>query len=120
MKMAIANAFTSSSCSAGDPNCFLFQLAPAVGVYLATGYNQHFQYLEQNAQTLPNGLVSVHVLYVLVSIENSLWKSEIWMVLCDQDCLYMQDPCVCIAHKIITSYLIYQTRLTLLFFLDFA
>lgn len=42
----------------GDPNCFLFQLAPKIGVYLATGYNQNYMYLEQNAQTLPNGLVS--------------------------------------------------------------
>ena len=41
----------------GDPNCFLFQLAPQIGVYLSTGYNQHYMYLEQNAQTLPNGLV---------------------------------------------------------------
>lgn len=45
----------------GDPNCFLFQLAPQLGVYLTTGYNQHYMYLQQNAQTMPNGLVSDRV-----------------------------------------------------------
>ena len=43
---------------AGSPSCFLFTLLPTFGVYEATGYNNNFVYLEQNAQTLPNGLVS--------------------------------------------------------------
>ena len=51
---------------AGSPSCFLFTLLPTFGVYEATGYNNNFVYLEQNAQTLPNGLVSTpaQLLYV--------------------------------------------------------
>ena len=43
---------------AGSPSCFLFTLHPTFRVYEATGYNSNYMYLEQNAQTLPNGLVS--------------------------------------------------------------
>jgi len=42
----------------GDPNCFLFTMFPSVGVYQSTSYNQNYMYLQQNAQTLSNGLVS--------------------------------------------------------------
>ena len=41
----------------GDSNCFLFTLSPDIGVFSPTGYNSNFMYLQQNAQTLPNGLV---------------------------------------------------------------
>ena len=43
--------------SAGDSRCFLFSVYPRLRVYTATGYNQHFMYLNQNQQTMPNGLV---------------------------------------------------------------
>ncbi|XP_071767372.1 MTOR-associated protein MEAK7 [Centroberyx gerrardi] len=40
----------------GDARCFLFTVFPRLRVYTATGYNQHFMYLNQNQQTMPNGL----------------------------------------------------------------
>ncbi|XP_044048266.1 MTOR-associated protein MEAK7 isoform X2 [Siniperca chuatsi] len=40
----------------GDSRCFLFTVFPKLRVYTATGYNQHFMYLNQNQQTMPNGL----------------------------------------------------------------
>ncbi|KAG5899547.1 hypothetical protein JTB14_008233 [Gonioctena quinquepunctata] len=40
----------------GDDSSFLFTLAPRMRVYPSTGYNQHFQYLNSNQQTMPNGL----------------------------------------------------------------
>lgn len=40
----------------GDSRCFLFTVSPTLRVYTATGYNQHFMYLNQNQQTMPNGL----------------------------------------------------------------
>ncbi|XP_068597989.1 MTOR-associated protein MEAK7 [Brachionichthys hirsutus] len=40
----------------GDSRCFLFTVFPRLRVYTATGYNQHFMYLNQNQQTMPNGL----------------------------------------------------------------
>ena len=49
----------------GSANCFLFTLAPSMGVYLPSGYNENYMYLEQNAQTLPNGLVSTVTHYSL-------------------------------------------------------
>lgn len=45
---------------AGDSRCFLFTVSPKLRVYTATGYNQHFMYLNQNQQTMPNGLVRPH------------------------------------------------------------
>ncbi|KAM4618715.1 MTOR-associated protein MEAK7 isoform 1-T2 [Polymixia lowei] len=40
----------------GDSRCFLFTVFPRLRVYMSTGYNQHFMYLNQNQQTMPNGL----------------------------------------------------------------
>lgn len=40
----------------GDSSCFLFTVNPRLRVYTSTGYNQHFMYLNQNQQTMPNGL----------------------------------------------------------------
>ncbi|XP_029910348.1 MTOR-associated protein MEAK7 [Myripristis murdjan] len=40
----------------GDSRCFLFTVFPKLRVYTATAYNQHFMYLNQNQQTMPNGL----------------------------------------------------------------
>ncbi|XP_061678316.1 MTOR-associated protein MEAK7 isoform X6 [Syngnathoides biaculeatus] len=40
----------------GDSRCFLFSVFPRLRVHTATGYNQHFMYLNQNQQTMPNGL----------------------------------------------------------------
>ncbi|XP_016520430.1 MTOR-associated protein MEAK7 isoform X3 [Poecilia formosa] len=41
----------------GDSRCFLFSVFPTLRVYTATGYNEHFMYLNQHQQTMPNGLV---------------------------------------------------------------
>lgn len=43
---------------AGSANCFLYSLHPHMDTYYPTGYNDNYMYLQQNAQTLPNGLVS--------------------------------------------------------------
>ena len=51
--------FSFSTSLLGNANCFLFKLSPEMGVYVPTGYNENYMYLQQNAQTLPNGLVSV-------------------------------------------------------------
>ncbi|CAG5958385.1 unnamed protein product [Menidia menidia] len=40
----------------GDSRCFLFTVFPSLRVYTATGYNEHFMYLNQHQQTMPNGL----------------------------------------------------------------
>lgn len=40
----------------GDSRCFLFTVNPSLRVYNTTGYNQNFMYLNQNQQTMPNGL----------------------------------------------------------------
>ncbi|XP_018334168.1 TLD domain-containing protein 1 isoform X2 [Agrilus planipennis] len=40
----------------GDSGTFLFTLVPKMKVYHSTGYNDHYQYLCLNQQTLPNGL----------------------------------------------------------------
>lgn len=52
----ICPVFTSSF-PAGNSQCFLFSLHPTMAVYTATGYNTHYMYLQQTAQTMPNGLV---------------------------------------------------------------
>ena len=44
-------------CPAGSSECFLFSLHPTMAVFTATGYNNHYMYLQQSAQTMPNGLV---------------------------------------------------------------
>ncbi|XP_022080226.1 TLD domain-containing protein 1-like [Acanthaster planci] len=40
----------------GSSRCFLFSLAPKVGIYEASGQNDHYMYLNIDQQTLPNGL----------------------------------------------------------------
>lgn len=40
----------------GSSHCFLFSLKPIMDVYYPTGYNSNFIYVNQNQQTLPNGL----------------------------------------------------------------
>jgi hypothetical protein len=40
----------------GSSECFLFSLHPNMAVYTVTGYNDHYMYLQQTAQTMPNGL----------------------------------------------------------------
>lgn len=46
----------------GNSECFLFSLNPVMAIYTATGYNDHYMYLQHTAQTMPNGLV-----YTLIS-----------------------------------------------------
>nr|KAG5695561.1 hypothetical protein BaRGS_033983 [Batillaria attramentaria] len=41
--------------------CFLFRTHPNYGLYMATGYNTNFMYLNLNMQTLPNGLEREHL-----------------------------------------------------------
>uniref|UniRef100_A0A8B9XT32 MTOR-associated protein MEAK7 n=1 Tax=Bos mutus grunniens TaxID=30521 RepID=A0A8B9XT32_BOSMU len=40
----------------GDDRCFLFSVSPRMAVYTCTGYNDHYMYLNQGQQTIPNGL----------------------------------------------------------------
>ncbi|XP_059761259.1 MTOR-associated protein MEAK7 isoform X4 [Balaenoptera ricei] len=40
----------------GDDRCFLFSICPRMAVYTCTGYNDHYMYLNQGQQTIPNGL----------------------------------------------------------------
>ncbi|XP_059485653.1 MTOR-associated protein MEAK7 [Neocloeon triangulifer] len=40
----------------GDNRCFLFNLKPKMAIYPSTGYNEHYQYLNVQQQTMPNGL----------------------------------------------------------------
>lgn len=40
----------------GDVKCFLFTLQPEVKVFLPTGYNDHYMYLNYHQQSMPNGL----------------------------------------------------------------
>ncbi|XP_076849578.1 MTOR-associated protein MEAK7 isoform X2 [Brachyhypopomus gauderio] len=40
----------------GDSRCFLFSVYPSMRVFTCTGYNQHYMYLNQGQQTMPNGL----------------------------------------------------------------
>eukprot|EP01101_Sappina_pedata_P010851 TRINITY_DN6952_c0_g1_i1.p1 TRINITY_DN6952_c0_g1~~TRINITY_DN6952_c0_g1_i1.p1 ORF type:complete len:270 (+),score=75.98 TRINITY_DN6952_c0_g1_i1:2-811(+) len=40
----------------GDVNSFLFSIKPEFKVYPATGYNDHYQYLNEDMETMPNGL----------------------------------------------------------------
>ncbi|XP_057569561.1 MTOR-associated protein MEAK7 [Hippopotamus amphibius kiboko] len=40
----------------GDDRCFLFCVSPSMAVYTCTGYNDHYMYLNQGQQTIPNGL----------------------------------------------------------------
>ncbi|XP_036441240.1 MTOR-associated protein MEAK7 [Colossoma macropomum] len=40
----------------GDSRCFLFSVFPSMRVFISTGYNQHYMYLNQGQQTMPNGL----------------------------------------------------------------
>ncbi|XP_024591582.1 TLD domain-containing protein 1 [Neophocaena asiaeorientalis asiaeorientalis] len=40
----------------GDDRCFLFSISPSMAVYTSTGYNDHYMYLNQGQQTIPNGL----------------------------------------------------------------
>ncbi|XP_066570050.1 MTOR-associated protein MEAK7 isoform X2 [Amia ocellicauda] len=40
----------------GNNQCFLFSLCPSLSVYTDTGYNDHYMYLNQGQQTMPNGL----------------------------------------------------------------
>ncbi|XP_069676383.1 MTOR-associated protein MEAK7 [Periplaneta americana] len=40
----------------GDSSSFLFQLCPEMRICESTGYNNHYQYLNVQQQTMPNGL----------------------------------------------------------------
>lgn len=40
----------------GDERCFLFSVRPSLMLYLASGGNDNFQYLNISTETLPNGL----------------------------------------------------------------
>lgn len=53
---------------AGNDTSFLYTLSPAMRCFTATGYNDHYQYLNLNQQTMPNGLVSNCAAYRRVSI----------------------------------------------------
>ncbi|CAI9570765.1 unnamed protein product [Staurois parvus] len=40
----------------GDSRCFLFSVSPHLDIYIYTGYNDHYMYLNHGQQTMPNGL----------------------------------------------------------------
>ncbi|KAH8282125.1 hypothetical protein KR054_005703 [Drosophila jambulina] len=40
----------------GDDSSLLYTLSPAMRCFTASGYNDHYQYLNLNQQTMPNGL----------------------------------------------------------------
>ncbi|GAB1598205.1 MTOR-associated protein MEAK7-like [Argonauta hians] len=40
----------------GSHDCRLFSLTPELAVYQPTGYNDHFMYMNQGQQTIPNGI----------------------------------------------------------------
>ncbi|KAJ1084120.1 hypothetical protein NDU88_004273 [Pleurodeles waltl] len=40
----------------GDSKCFLFSIVPRMEVYMYSGYNDHYMYLNSGQQTMPNGL----------------------------------------------------------------
>lgn len=42
----------------GNDTSFLFTLRPKMRTFSASGYNDHYQYLNLHQQTMPNGLVS--------------------------------------------------------------
>ncbi|XP_015115987.1 MTOR-associated protein MEAK7 isoform X2 [Diachasma alloeum] len=41
----------------GNQSCFLFKLDPQILTFPSSGYNNHYQYLNQHQQTMPNGLL---------------------------------------------------------------
>lgn len=43
----------------GNDTCFLFTLGPKMRIFPATGYNNHYMYLNLHQQTMPNGLVCI-------------------------------------------------------------
>ena len=49
----------------GSSNNFLFSLSPKMAVYPSTGFNDHYQYLNIQQQTFPNGLVNSNTLMCL-------------------------------------------------------
>lgn len=57
---------TIISVPAGDSRCFLFTVSPRLRVYTATGYNEHYMYLNHGQQTMPNGLVGLLLLLLLL------------------------------------------------------
>ena len=53
----------------GTRENFVFSLAPEMAVYSSTGFNDHYQYLNIQQQTFPNGMVNwlkLKFLYLLL------------------------------------------------------
>ena len=48
----------------GTIDSFLFTIYPSMGIYTPTGYNENFMYIQQSAQTLPNGIVHSYNMYI--------------------------------------------------------
>lgn len=44
----------------GDNTTMLFTLNPNINCFNATGYNDHYQYLNLHQETMPNGLVRTY------------------------------------------------------------
>ncbi|TPX64319.1 hypothetical protein SpCBS45565_g05961 [Spizellomyces sp. 'palustris'] len=65
----------------GDSTSFVFSLRPQIGVYLPTGYNDHYQYFNSGTQTLPNGMgfggqLNYFGLWIDASFESGHSKAE--------------------------------------------
>ncbi|XP_047111094.1 MTOR-associated protein MEAK7-like [Schistocerca piceifrons] len=52
------SSWTLSPNYVGDDSSFLFSILPVMERFEPTGYNDHYQYLNVQQQTLPNGLFS--------------------------------------------------------------
>lgn len=62
---------------AGNDTSLLYTLSPAMRCFSATGYNDHYQYLNLNQQTMPNGLVS-YSRYIYRLIYSFLLFYRVW------------------------------------------
>ncbi|GMR62270.1 hypothetical protein PMAYCL1PPCAC_32465, partial [Pristionchus mayeri] len=51
-----SHGFESGLSYTGDSLCFLFSLSPSIGVFEATGFCKKYCYLNQQQETLPNGM----------------------------------------------------------------
>ncbi|KAF4525523.1 hypothetical protein B566_EDAN014909 [Ephemera danica] len=72
----------------GSENCFLFNLRPKMNIYYPTGYNDHFQYLNVQQQTMPNGLGMGGVMeYFGLFLDSSYGTGK-----CGETCTTYQSP----------------------------
>lgn len=59
----------------GNDTSLLYTLSPAMRCFTSTGYNDHYQYLNLNQQTMPNGLVSNCAYIDLCYYNNTFYRA---------------------------------------------